>query len=152
MKFLERGGIWVVSQAVLLLSVLGLSLVFHSSPRSQGMLLAGVSLLIVGGGFGTAGFLALRGNLTPFPKPRPGGSLVRSGIYAWVRHPLYTSVLLSAIGWALAWQSWPALLAALCLAPFFEAKARREENWLREQFAEYAEYARQTRRFIPWIY
>jgi protein-S-isoprenylcysteine O-methyltransferase Ste14 len=91
-------------------------------------------------------------NLTPFPKPRSEGRLVRSGIYSRVRHPLYTSVFLAALGWALLWQSWPALLVALSLAPFFEAKARREETWLREQFAEYDDYTRHTHRFLPWIY
>lgn len=47
---------------------------------------------------------------------------------------------------------WPALLVAAMLIPFFHAKARREERWLREKFPEYAEYERRVRRFIPWIY
>ena len=49
-------------------------------------------------------------------------------------HPLYTSVIAVALGWALVWQSWPALLVAATLIPFFAAKARREERWLREKF------------------
>lgn len=56
-----------------------------------------------------------------------------------------------AIGWAMVWQSWPALLAAATLIPFFQAKARLE-RWLREKFSKYAEYEKQVRRFIPWIY
>ena len=57
-----------------------------------------------------------------------------------------------AIGWALVWQSWPALLVAAALIPFFAAKARREERWLREKFPEYAAYEQRVRRFIPGIY
>jgi protein-S-isoprenylcysteine O-methyltransferase Ste14 len=34
--------------------------------------------------------------------------------------------------------------------PFFHAKARREEHWLRWQFPEYADYEQRVRRFIPW--
>jgi protein-S-isoprenylcysteine O-methyltransferase Ste14 len=60
--------------------------------------------------------------------------------------------MLASLGWALIWRSWPALLAALALAPFFDAKARVEERWLREQFADYAGYTRRVRRFIPWVY
>ena len=62
------------------------------------------------------------------------------------------AVFCGSIGWALVWQSWPALLAGLALAPLFDGKARLEERWLRQQFPEYATYARRVRRFVPWIY
>jgi hypothetical protein len=38
------------------------------------------------------------------------------------------------------------------LGVFFDAKARHEERWLRQQFPAYAGYERRVRRFIPWIY
>jgi protein-S-isoprenylcysteine O-methyltransferase Ste14 len=75
--------------------------------------------------------------------------LVQRGIYARVRHPLYTSVMLASLGWALIWQSGSSLLAALALVPFFHAKARREERWLCETFPDYADYASRVPRFIP---
>ena len=37
-------------------------------------------------------------------------------------------------------------------AGFLDAKARREERWLRVQFPAYAEYAAKVRRLIPWLY
>jgi protein-S-isoprenylcysteine O-methyltransferase Ste14 len=74
---------------------------------------------------------------------------VQHGIYARVRHPLYTSVMLASLGWALIWQSWPAFFAALALLPFFHAKARREEQWLSAQFPGYPDYARRVPRFLP---
>ena len=89
---------------------------------------------------------------TPFPKPGEQAQLVRHGIYAVIRHPLYTSVIAAAMGWALVWQRWPALLVSVVLIPFFHAKTRREERWLREQFPEYADYERRVRRFVPWLY
>jgi protein-S-isoprenylcysteine O-methyltransferase Ste14 len=61
-------------------------------------------------------------------------------------------VVLACLGWSLVCHSWPALLGALLLACFFVAKARHEERQLRERFPEYDDYARETRRFIPWIY
>jgi protein-S-isoprenylcysteine O-methyltransferase Ste14 len=76
--------------------------------------------------------------------------LVRHGIYAVIRHPLYTSVIAASIGWALVWQSWPALLVAASLVPFFQAKASREERWLREKLPDCAGYERQVHRFLPW--
>jgi protein-S-isoprenylcysteine O-methyltransferase Ste14 len=61
-------------------------------------------------------------------------------------------VFCGSVGWALVWQSWPAFLVSLTLAPFFVAKARHEERWLRQQFPDYACYEQHVRRFIPWIY
>lgn len=149
---LERGGLWVIGQGGLLLAVVGLALRFHGDWTRWAVIVPGAVLFALGGVIGLAGVLALKSNLTPLPKPREGCHLVRGGVYSLVRHPLYTSVMLAACGWALTWQSWPALLAALALAPFFHAKARREERWLREKFSAYAEYEKHVRRFIPWIY
>ena len=87
-----------------------------------------------------------------FPSRRKRGSLFGSGIFSLIRHPLYTGVMLASVGWALIWQSRPALFVALALIPFFAAKARREEYWLREKFPEYAHYERQVNRFIPRIH
>ena len=108
--------------------------------------------MVVGAGIALAGALALGRNLTPFPKPTEQAQLVRHGIYAIIRHPLYTSVISVSIGWALVWQSWPALLVAVTLIPFFHAKVRYEECWLRQKFPEYADYEKRVRRFIPWLY
>ena len=57
--------------------------------------------------------------------------------------------MLASLGWALIWQSWQAFIASQVLIPFFHAKARREERWLREQFPDYADYERRVPRFIP---
>jgi protein-S-isoprenylcysteine O-methyltransferase Ste14 len=57
--------------------------------------------------------------------------------------------MLASFGWALIWQSGSSLLAALALVPFFHAKARREERWLREMFPGYTDYARRVPRFVP---
>ncbi len=151
-NFQERGGLWVVAQALLLLLVLGFSLLFQAADYCAGIFTAGAISLALGAVTGIAGALALGKNLTPFPQPLAQATLVRHGLYAYIRHPLYTSVVLFAAGWALAWQSWPALAVAALLVPFFDAKARREEAWLKTRFSEYEEYARATRRFIPWIY
>lgn len=151
-SFLHRGGLWVLAQAVLMLAVLVLAPGCQGHRRQTAGMVCGVILCALGGVCGIAGAVVLGKSLTPLPRPGQQSRLVRHGIYGLMRHPLYTSVLLVALGWALIWGSGPALLAALALGPFFEAKARREERWLREQFPEYADYARRVRRFIPWVY
>jgi len=141
----------VAGQGVLLTAVALLAVGFCGGGFPI-VVMTGIALMLVGASVALAGAMALGRNLTPFPKPADSAQLVRHGIYAVIRHPLYTTVIAVAIGWALVWQSWPALLVAAMLIPFFHAKAHHEERWLREKFPEYAEYEKRVRRFIPWIY
>jgi protein-S-isoprenylcysteine O-methyltransferase Ste14 len=139
----------VLAQFLLMTTVVVLAAIFPGGRTHMLVTLTGTVLLAAGAFFGIAGVRALGRNLTPFPRPRPGSELVRHGIYAHVRHPLYACLMLASLGWALVWQSAAASLAALALIPFFRAKARREEQWLRDHFPGYAEYEHQVPRFVP---
>jgi protein-S-isoprenylcysteine O-methyltransferase Ste14 len=150
--FIERGGLWVVCQSVGLMAVVGCGVFWRGGWNSPPISICGALLLMAAALCGIAGAISLGRNLTPFPKPSAETRLVQSGIYGLVRHPLYTAVLCGSVGWALVWQSWPALLAALALGALFDAKARREERWLREQFPDYIRYEQRVCRFIPWVY
>lgn len=147
--FLSRGGAWVVVQSILMTAVIALGAIFHGDWTRLPVIAAGAVLFVAGGYIGIAGLDVLGRSRTPYPKPREGSELVQRGIYAQVRHPLYTSVMLASLGWSLIWQSWPAFVAALVLIPFFHAKAGCEESWLRERFPGYADYERRVPRFIP---
>jgi len=149
-RFFQRGGGWVLAQSAMLGGIILLPVFFRGATFPTMMVIPGAALLLIGMAVSLAGAMALGRNLTPFPKPAAQARLVRHGIYAKIRHPLYTSVILGAIGWALIWESWPALTVAAALIPFFHAKTRHEERWLREKFPEYADYERRVPRFIPW--
>ena len=151
-EFFRRGGLWVLGQSVLLLAVAALGVVGRGESRDMLFLLGGGLLLATGALTGVMGVASLGRNLTPFPKPNADAQFVQHGIYRLIRHPLYTSVFCASAGWSLVWQSWPALAVSLLLALFFDAKARHEERWLRQQFPDYACYEQRVRRFIPWIY
>jgi protein-S-isoprenylcysteine O-methyltransferase Ste14 len=148
-RFRERGGGWVLAQFALMSAVFASAVVWRGGIGGPGPVALGGLLCALGAVFGVAGARALGRSRTPFPKPRDDARLVRDGIYARVRHPLYTSVMLLSLGWALCWQSAAALALALAQIPFFIAKAHREERWLRERFPDYADYARRVPRFLP---
>lgn len=150
--FHHRGGGWVLAQSVLMLAALAAAPPTGAQGRSPAGEVAGWACCLSGAAAGLAGALALGRNRTMFPRPLADSALVTAGIYRWIRHPHYTSVLLLCVGWALLWRSWPALGLSALLAPFFVAKAAREERWLRERYPEYAEYARRTWRFVPWLF
>jgi protein-S-isoprenylcysteine O-methyltransferase Ste14 len=152
-NFLQRGGLWVLGQGALLGVVIAGGILCRDQWQSFAFTLCGGAfLLVIAAGCGLAGTVSLGRNLTPFPKPCASTRLVQTGIYGLMRHPLYTAVFCGSVGWALVWRSWLALLAGLALAPLFDAKARREERWLRQQFPEYAGYEQRVRRFVPWLY
>ena len=147
----QRGGLWVLGQAVLLLGVIACGLLWHWQWQSRLVFAFGSLLVSLAAVCGIAGVVALGRSLTPFPQPLATTRLVQSGIYGFMRHPLYTAVVCGSIGGALISASWPALLAAVALGPFFDAKALREERWLRQRFPEYAHYAQRVRRFLPGL-
>jgi protein-S-isoprenylcysteine O-methyltransferase Ste14 len=151
-SFYQRGGLWVLAQGALLFVVIFLAARVRGRARRPVVVFTGAALLGLGAGVIVAGVVALGRNLTPFPKPPENAQLVRRGIFSLIRHPIYSGVMLMSAGWAQLWQSWPALATAMGLIPFFAAKARREEYWLRKRFPEYASYERQVNRFIPRIY
>jgi protein-S-isoprenylcysteine O-methyltransferase Ste14 len=93
------------------------------------------------------GIRSLGANLTPGIEPLAGGSLVTSGAYSHVRHPIYTGVVLLLTGYVLAWSNWTlALIIGFVSLQYFEAKARAEERWLSQRFPGYETYMRHVPR------
>ena len=150
-RFVERGGLWLLAQLPLMVAAYGvpawLDTLATGWPRWIGlaMFAAGIAL----GGWSRQ---ALGKSFTPFPRPVEGGTQAMQGPYRWVRHPIYSGIVLSAAGWALAWQSWIGALMAAALLVFFDMKARGEERWLAQAYPGYAEYKRRTRKLVPLLY
>jgi protein-S-isoprenylcysteine O-methyltransferase Ste14 len=151
-SFLERGGAWVLAQSLLMPLVVALGPWCRGSVASNSLRAGAGALLAAGAAFGIAGVWMLGRNRTIFPKPNEDSELIQRGVYRLVRHPLYTSLTLLALGWALWWASWPTLFAALAQTILLDQKSRREEVWLRARFPTYADYARRVRRLVPWVY
>jgi len=82
-----------------------------------------------------------------------GHTLLTTGIYSIIRHPSYLGLLLSCLGWALAFNSIAGVvLTVLMLVPVV-ARIRAEEALLANQFgAEYEAYRARTSRLLPGIY
>lgn len=83
---------------------------------------------------------------------QPGHTLVTTGIYGTIRHPSYLGLLLTALGWALAFRSGVGILLWACFIPPLLARIRSEERLLETQFgAEYRAYVRHTWRLLAMI-
>lgn len=79
------------------------------------------------------------------------GGLVTRGPYRYWRHPIYASILYFV--WAGQVQSpgWRALAAALVVTGGLVIRMLIEEQFLREEYPEYRQYARKAKRFIPFV-
>ena len=85
---------------------------------------------------------------------REGHTLIRTGLYSRLRHPAYAGSLLAYFGLGLAFSNWWTL--ACGVLPYLVAIGYRihvEEAVLQETFGPaYAQYARTTKRIVPWVY
>jgi protein-S-isoprenylcysteine O-methyltransferase Ste14 len=152
--FTARGGWWVLAQVPVMLGALVAPLVWGagSFDGANVIQLAGAALTALGFLLAIAGLVALGSALTPFPRPLANARLRQSGVYAWVRHPIYGALILASLGWSLTWLSLPGLLFSVVVVLFFDRKSAFEERLLRARFPEYAGYARRVRKLLPWIY
>jgi protein-S-isoprenylcysteine O-methyltransferase Ste14 len=77
-------------------------------------------------------------------------AVVSSGIYGYIRHPIYTGDILLLLGLELCLNSW-LVLGLVLLVPVVARQAIKEEQKLVTALPDYAEYIRRTRRFIPFL-
>jgi protein-S-isoprenylcysteine O-methyltransferase Ste14 len=82
-----------------------------------------------------------------------GQTVISTGPYALVRHPMYTGALVMLIGTPLALGSWWGLFAVLLILPVLIWRLLDEERFLRQNLAGYAEYQTKVKyRLLPFIW
>lgn len=82
---------------------------------------------------------------------RPTG-LVTTRLYRYIRHPQYTGIFLFTLGWIMHWPTVVTLILWPILAAAYVWLAKHEEKQALEEFGTaYAEYAKRTKRFIPFV-
>ncbi len=79
------------------------------------------------------------------------GGLVTTGPYRYVRHPLYASIALFAAAGALA-RPGPGSFFLLLVFAGIALRVVAEEELVTEKYPEYREYARRTRRLVPFVF
>jgi 2-amino-4-hydroxy-6-hydroxymethyldihydropteridine diphosphokinase len=150
-RFLERGGGWVASQA-LLLTLWAAAFVATARFPPRASMWIGFLPVVVGVWMVVAAVPTLGRGLTPFPVPTPSGQLTTTGPYGWVRHPMYGGILLAVVGASILGGSWWAAGAAAILGVLFYLKSRHEERFLRIAYPDYSDYARSVpKRLLPGI-
>ena len=150
-----RGEGWVALQLLLIVGVVAACWWTGGSwllPWQSVTGLVGNALLIGGLLVVVLGALGLSSSFTVMPRPKEDGELVTTGLYQFVRNPIYAGLIAAMFGASLGSASLPALVLSGVLALVLDLKTRREEVFLRERFPGYGAYAAHTRKFIPGLY
>lgn len=89
-------------------------------------------------------------NITPDVKI--DGYLVERGPYAFIRHPMYTSLITICLALVANDFSWPRLAIFVLLIIDLAIKLRYEEGLLSSHYTQYRDYMARTKRLIPFVW
>ena len=85
---------------------------------------------------------------------RAGHNIVDTGVYKYVRHPMYTAIWIGCVAQALLLNNYIAGLSGLvCFGLLYFFRFKKEEHMMLQEFGQdYEEYMKKTKRIIPFIY
>lgn len=79
--------------------------------------------------------------------------LITTGPYRYIRNPIYSGVIIQALGFSLVFRSWIGLAAMIPLVAFFLLRIKDEEAVLQSEFgSEWEAYCERSWRLIPYLY
>lgn len=110
------------------------------------------SMVILGMAIAFIAVLQLNKNLSPFPRPKDGRVLITNGLFKYIRHPIYTGILISAFAYAIYFGSGYKILIGCLLLVVSYFKTSYEEKLLNKKFPEYQGYKKLANRFLPKIF
>jgi protein-S-isoprenylcysteine O-methyltransferase Ste14 len=120
-------------------------------PRGPLLFALAATLVALGLGFTVWARVHLGRNWSGSVTLKEGHELIRSGPYAWVRHPIYTGLLLALLGSAIACGEPRALLGLALVLFSFLRKMRVEERFMREMFpGQYERYSEEVPALLPF--
>jgi len=111
--------------------------------------------LILGLGLAVFGWAAAslgRNNFTIMPDPRSGNTLSKQGIYRFLRHPMYTAVILCGIAVSFGAPSLARWIALVTCCVVLVLKVRYEEGRLAVKHPDYPQVMRGVPRLFPGIW
>lgn len=150
MKQRAKKDIWFVSIQLLLFILYFIPLFTIALTLNIFLTYTGLAIAVLGFLVIIVAILQLNKNLTPFPTPIDRGTLIQTGLYKFVRHPIYSGIILAAFGFGLYHESIWKMGIGLVLWVLFYFKSRYEETLLLKHYPEYESYRTHTNRFFPF--
>ncbi len=120
----------------------------HNLTTTAGFLLLVVGLLIVA----WAAINLSWKNLSVMPEPVSKGTLIQRGPYQYIRHPMYTAVIVCGFGAFIAHGGIVKAVYLLLLIIVLCIKLKREESLLKTTYPDYSSYMDRTSALIPRVF
>ncbi|CAH9018658.1 methyltransferase family protein [Candidatus Nitrosacidococcus sp. I8] len=141
-----------MNQILVILQLLAISLCVLPFDNTPGIHL-GLYLFVIGIFLGCITLYFNRpGNFSVYPEIKDHAQLITTGIYGYIRHPMYISLFTAMLGIAVYNSGFFNFLGLVLLAIVLIGKAYKEEKLLLEKFPEYKKYMMSTKQFIPYIF
>lgn len=122
-------------------------------PEAHATILAGVVVTAFGAAVAMWARLTLGANWSGTVTVKQDHELIRGGPYRFVRHPIYSGLLLAVLGTAIAVGEIRGLIALAAAFLGFWWKSRTEEGFMMELFGDrYAQYRREVKALIPFVF
>lgn len=153
---LDKGSFWIIVVAAVLFlsaSLYDFSVLHWKLYSGQGLYYLGIILFIAGYALRLTSRIMLHKQFSVFVALQKEHKLITTGIYKWVRHPIYTAGVISFIGFILITNSLLGLLMGIFLMlPALLYRIHVEEQMLIAHFGkEYVEYKKKVKALIPWL-
>ncbi|WP_166805701.1 methyltransferase family protein [Cryobacterium ruanii] len=116
-----------------------------------GVIVAAISLGLVGAVLVVLGVIKLGSALTASPIPREKAQLVTTGVYGLMRSPIYAGLMTGGVALVLVGASAWHVVAWVALVGLLSMKTRWEERMLLAEHPDYRSYGARVGRFVPGI-
>ena len=143
-KVIHFTTIIIVCDSILIENFLNLE--FHDNPLFTNI---GISVSSIAISLFISSKITLGNNYSPCYDQRKPKNITSSGLYKYVRHPIYSSNILLLIGALLISGSYLMLINIFIISFFYVLSAYREEKYLINNFSYYSSYSKKTGMFIP---
>ena len=154
----DRGNRWVLGAFTLIALLMAYFSAYTDrvgfwTVDGDAMRWTGVVLCAVGGALRIVPVYVLKNRFSGLVAIQAGHRLETRGIYSVIRNPSYLGLLISSLGWVLAFRSGVGVVLVAALLVPLVARIRAEERLLHEHFGtEYEAYCARTWRLLPGIY
>jgi protein-S-isoprenylcysteine O-methyltransferase Ste14 len=149
----RRSRQYAVAQSVIIVLFAVAVFLVHERPLFTSRFVGGLGQVLCATGVVVMAFAfaALRGVIRIAPEPKAEGHLVTTGVYRWLRHPIYSAIGLIVVGLVLRKPTVPLAVAAAAVIAFLFVKARFEERLLTSRYPQYREYRKRSWGLIPGL-
>lgn len=109
----------------------------------------GIVIVFIGSLTAIIAMLQLNDKLSPFPSTKSNATLITNGIYRFIRHLIYTGIILITLGYSFYSSSLYSIIISTLLYTLFYYKSSYEEQCLKISFPDYKSYQKKSDLFFP---